>query len=397
MSCIRRSNVRLRISVPKDFDINSIQKCPIDSGCYFIPLEESASNEDPNMPFVVLQEKYFIAHLAGHEFKCEYSCRNRVLSKLYDYLAGWRPIRDQIASSNIDTKFGLDLIDGTLHNNEIPRIIFAREGLQFSGKVDNGTNNCIMENYTNLDLQNLAEITKSKHCNHDFFIVYLGPSEGEDLNRRTMCRSDRYMCCSTKTLETYEYETAIQSRVEKMLYEDVEACIKKWKDEDLALELKKPAKKTPNFRLVDIQGNPVEEDTDYILQLYDQPEDVIKDGDYGSMFYATYRLNRSEKIIVRYCIVDGIHYLTYHGKFLHADDTHGDELGYMEEEEKVPEKKNRVEFHVTENNTFKTAKWDTNIWLTFEKITLNHSSLKFDSKEEVMRWGKPLELTLTRV
>ncbi|KAI9280908.1 hypothetical protein BC943DRAFT_371525 [Umbelopsis sp. AD052] len=217
MSCFRRSNVRLRISVPKDFDINSIQKCPIDSGCDFIPLEDSAPNEDPNMPFVVLQEKYFIAHLAGHEFK------------------------------------------------------------------------------------------------------------------------------------------------------------------------------------LDIQGNPVEEDTDYILQLYDQPEDVIKDGDYGSMFYATYRLNRSEKIIVRYCIVDGIHYLTYHGKFLHADDTHGDELGYMEEEEKVPEKKNRVEFHVTENNTFKTAKWDTNIWLTFEKITLNHSSLKFDSKEEVMRWSKPLELTLTRV
>ncbi|KAI8576310.1 hypothetical protein K450DRAFT_283609 [Umbelopsis ramanniana AG] len=393
MSCFRRSNARLRILVPKDFDINSIQKCPIDSCCNFIPLDDDALKEEPDLPFVVLQQEYFIAHLTGRQFKCDYNCRNIVLSKLYGYRTAFLPYRAESAAKMIDNNFGLEIIHDTLHNNEIPRLIFAQEGLQFSNVVENGTN-CIMENYTSLDLQNLAEITKSKHCNHDFFIVYLGPSN--DSKHPNMCASHQYMCCSTKTLETYEYRTAIQSRVEKMLYEDVEACIKKWKAEDQALELKKPAKRTPNFRLVDIQGNPVEEDTDYLLQMYDQPEDVIKDGDYGSIFYATYRLNRSEKIVVRFCIIDGIHYLTYNGKFLQADDTNGDEIGYTEEEE-VPEKNYRLEFHVTENNTFKTAKWDKNIWLRFEKRTLNHSYLNFSEIEEVMRWGKPLELMLKRV
>jgi hypothetical protein len=197
-----------------------------------------------------------------------------------------------------------------------------------------------------------------------------------------------------ETLETLEYSSAMKPRIEKSLYEDVDACIKKWKAENQALEMKKPAKRTENFRLVDIQGNQVEEDTDYLLQMYDQPEDVLKPADYAELIYATYRLNRSSKIIVRYCIMDGVHYLTYNGKYLQMTDR--EELGYTEGDE-IPEKENRLEFHVTENNTFKTVQWDNTVWLTTKKQTLNYTHIHFDDDEEVVRWGKPLELMLSRV
>jgi hypothetical protein len=385
MSCSRRPTQCLRILVPKDFDVNSIQKCPIDFYCNFIPLDDDAANEEAKLPFVVLQRKYFIAHLAGREVKCDYNCRNRVLSYLYKVIVEYRYYIVPQGQKMIDNNFGIDLIHGTLYNNEPPHMVFTREGLRFSDKVDDDTN-CIMENYTTLDLQNFAEITKSKPCNHNFFVVYLGPTDDS---------SHRYMCCNMKTFETYEYGSAMKSRIEKMLHEDVDAGIRKWEAEDQALDLKKPAKRTPNFRLVDNQGNPVKEDTDYLLQMYDQPEDVLKDGDYASIFYATYRLNRSSKIVVRFCIIDGIHYLTYNGKFLQAVEDM-DEFGYTEEEE-IPEKEQRLEFHVTENNTFKTVKWDNTIWLTSKKKTLNFTSLIFDEDEDVVRWGKPLELMLNKI
>lgn len=263
--------------------------------------------------------------------------------------------------------------------------MFAREGLRISDDVDDDSN-CILETYTTLDLQNFAEITRSKTCNQNFFVIYLGQNDKEQ---------HQYMCCNMKTLETHEYSGAMKSRFEKSLYEDVDACIRKWKAEDQALEMKKPAKRTDNFRLVDIQGNPMEEDTDYLLQMYDQPEDVLKEGEFADLIYATYRLNRASKMIVRYCIMDGVHYLTYNGKYLTVSDR--GEFGYMEEEGQVPEKESRLEFHVTDNNTFKTVQWDETVWLTTKKETLNYTTIHFDENEEVVRWGKPLELMLSRV
>ena len=385
MSCFRRSKLRLSVLFPKDFDINSIQKCPIDSYCKFIPLDDDALNEEAKLPFVVLQENYFIAHLGDREVKCDYNCRNRILSYLYKFFTHYWHYDHSHGNKKIDNNFGIDLIDGTLQNNELPHLVFATEGLRISDDVDDDSN-CILETYTTLDLQNFAEITRSKTCNQNFFVIYLGP------NAETQ---HRYMCCNMKTLETHEYSGAMKSRIEKALYEDVDACIRKWKAEDQALEMKKPAKRASNFRLVDIQGNPAEEDTDYLLQMYDQPEDVLKDEEYVNLIYATYRLNRSSKIIVRYCIVDGVHYLTYNGKYLNISDK--EELGYMEVEDEVPEKESRLEFHVTENNTFKTVQWDKTVWLTARKQTLNYTTIHFDDDEEVVRWGTPLELMLSRV
>jgi hypothetical protein len=144
---------------------------------------------------------------------------------------------------------------------------------------------------------------------------------------------------------------------------------------------------------LDFDGHPVEENTDYYLQMYDQPEEVLKILHYRPVIYATYRLNRADKIVVRYAIVDGIHYLTRENKFLQVHDSNR-EIGFADE---IPEKENRLEFHVTENNTFRTVQWNKDIWLAFEKETFNYSSITFNEDDTIVRRAKRLELLLTRV
>ncbi|KAG2174433.1 hypothetical protein INT43_004456 [Umbelopsis isabellina] len=116
-----------------------------------------------------------------------------------------------------------------------------------------------------------------------------------------------------------------------------------------------PAERLPNFQLVHIDGNLVEEDVNYFLRMYDQPDDVLKVSDlldYDTL-YATYRLNLASRIIVRYSIIDGIHYLTHEKKKFQVNEEKGHEEVIFADE--IPAKQSRLEFHVTENNTFKMA------------------------------------------
>ncbi|KAJ2962538.1 hypothetical protein NQZ79_g2293 [Umbelopsis isabellina] len=164
-----------------------------------------------------------------------------------------------------------------------------------------------------------------------------------------------------------------------------------------ALSPNSTAERIPNYHLVDIEGKPVEEHVDYILEIYGQPDDVLKLDDlmeYETL-YATYRLNLADKIIVRYSIIDGIHFLTYGNHYFQVC-----EDGYCVEEvvfaEDLPDKKKTLEFHVTKNNTFKIAKWGTDSWLKFHKMSLNHSWLSLNVDEKVAKDLKPLELLLRK-
>ncbi|KAG2179428.1 hypothetical protein INT44_006274 [Umbelopsis vinacea] len=281
----------------------------------------------------------------------------------------------------VENNFGLDLIDGVVHNNELPHLIFSKGG--FTGFTWRRNTNAIMEHFTTVDIQKFAEIVKSKPCNHNFFVVHLGPKNYID---------HLYMCCNVKTLETFEYSSVTKSRIEKELIDNVDGCFANWKAEDEALKLTKPAKRVSNFHLVDSEGHPVEENTDYYLQMHDQPNDVLKLKRYQRTIYATYHLNHANKLPVRYSIIDGIHYLTCENYYLQVYD-HLGELGFKDT---IPEKENRIEFHTTENNTFNTVRWDDDIWLALEKETFNHSSVTFNDNEAIVRWDKPLELILKR-
>jgi hypothetical protein len=117
---------------------------------------------------------------------------------------------------------------------------------------------------------------------------------------------------------------------------------------------------------LDFEGHPVKENTDYYLCLYDRPDDVLKILHYQPVMYVTYHLNRADKIVVRYSIVDGIHYLTRESYFLQVHDDQA-EITFMD---KIPEKEKRIKFHVTENNTFKAVQWDKDIWLALQKEAL---------------------------
>jgi hypothetical protein len=382
----------LCVLYPNEFDIKSIQKCPIDFECKFAPLDDKENIDElgPTSPYVIFQKDYFIANIAGREIKCDYNCRNRVMSFMFVY-----PLTSDLVDDidAIDNNFGLDLINGIVHNNELPHMMFSNESLPALTKWYNKCyTNSIMEKYTSVDIQKFAEITKSKLCNHDAFLVHFAEENVQDRKRKSYF-NNRFLCCDMKTLETYEYSWEISDIIAKKLKDGIHGCIAKWKAEDEALKLRTHPKRTSDFHLLDSEGHPVEENTDYYLQMYDKSEDVLKILDYRPVIYATYRLNRADKIVVRYAIVHGIHYLTRGDQFLQVNENDS-ELVFADE---IPEKEKRLEFHVTENNTFKTVQWDKDIWLAFQKQSLNYSYVTFNDEEVVVRWGKPLELLLKRI
>lgn len=378
----------LCVLYPNDMDIKSIQKCPVDFECKFALLEdkENINELGPTTPYVVFQKDYFIAHIAGREIKCDYDCRNRVMSVLCAYQTGPDWVDDK---DSFDKNFGLHLINGIVHNNELPHMIFSNEALPPLAK---DYTNSIMEKYTSVDIQKFVQVTKSKLCNHDAFLVHLVEKNVEGRKRKYLS-DHRFLCCDIQTLETYEYSWDISDIIVKRLKDGIHGCIAKWKAEDEALKLRTSPKRTSGFHLLDFEGRPVEENTDYYLQMYDKSEDVLKMWDFQPVIYATYRLNRADKIVVRYSIVDGIHYLTREDQYLQVYED-GNELGFADE---IPEKEKRLEFHVTANNTFKIVQWDQGIWLTFKKQSLNCSYLHFNDHEAVVKWGKPLELLLKKV
>ncbi|KAI9289203.1 hypothetical protein BC943DRAFT_334494 [Umbelopsis sp. AD052] len=98
----------------------------------------------------------------------------------------------------------------------------------------------IIANYTTVDIPSFAEITKSKQCNDKFFI-------------------------KVKSLT--------------------------------------PLPKDPNFTLLDIEGNPVEEHTEYQLEMYDQDMDILNFFD-GKLSGTAFE-NQVEILAVKYSIVDG--------------------------------------------------------------------------------------------
>jgi hypothetical protein len=371
----------LVVLVSRDLDIRSLQKCLVDFNCRYIPLDDNPPRVGFPVKVFTFYKHYFVARVGDRELKCNYNCRNRVMSFPLGYPSLSREEKQELENRN----YGLDLIDGMLHNTQLPHLIFTN-GRAWRSPYDTNT---IMENYKTLDIQKFAEITKSKPCNQNFFLVYLGP---RNIDSRWNT-SFRFMFCNMKTLETYEYSHEIRSFVEKSLLEDPDTCIAKWKAEDEALQLKQYTEKTPDFRLLDIEGSPVEENTDYYIGLYDLPEALLKVNRYSKIYlniYTPYRLKHAHKMVVRYTVIDGIHYLTHENRFLQG---YVQKVGLVDQ---LPEKDMRLEFHVTENNTFKTVQWNKSIWLTLQKHTVNNSSIEFDHQEVTIRWGTPLELFLKR-
>ncbi|KAI8578856.1 hypothetical protein K450DRAFT_288875 [Umbelopsis ramanniana AG] len=250
--------------------------------------------------------------------------------------------------------------DGIYYNSAIPYLLFTNECIRGYASTDN----TIIANYTRVDIPKFAEIAKSKRCNEKFFDVYLG--------------NDDYICCNRQTLETYEYKSAIKYCVIRIL------C---GKSNDPFRQLIKPLpRKSSNFHLKDIEGHIVEENTDYYLELYDKDSDVLKIWD--NLLHSGYYLSRTERIIVQCSIVNGIHYLVYKNKYLHVADG-SDEITFTDQ---LPDRHQRLQFQVTEDNAFLILKWDQCNFLILEVITCSYGSVYFTTN-----YYSPLGLYLKRV
>jgi hypothetical protein len=329
------------VLVPKGFDLNSIEKCIVDYMCNFVTYQdEDAINSRIDTYFVVLHETYFTVHVGNQQSKFDYDCRNRVMRDAYLNQGHVQPLR-------------LNTIDDAFHNIEPPYLLFANENMRWDSVEDN----TIMANYNKVDILKFAEIAKSKACNDKFFVVYLG--------------DDRYICCNTQTLETYEYTSIAKSRIIRMLYEKSDDPFQKLKSEYDQLKAIEPVPRCSNFPLKDIEGHTLEENTDYCLELYDADSDILRFMD--NQLSSTHYLNQVKQVIVQYSIVNGIHHLVFENKYLHVADG-DDEITLTGQ---PPDQHHSLEFQMTEENTFFIVRWGQSKFLALEDITYSYGSVNF--------------------
>ncbi|KAG2179425.1 hypothetical protein INT44_006271 [Umbelopsis vinacea] len=355
----------MNVLYPEDFDLTSIEKCLMDFDCNFIPYEDDKEiNSRIGTNFIVLQETCFIAHVsnsppnAGNKlFKCNYNCRNLVMKSLYSNQ--WEHFYDLF----------LETIDGVIHNTSPPYLLFTKEFI----KSYSSDYNTIITNYTIVDIPKFVDIAKSKPCNDRFFVVYLGDY--------------RYICCNMQTLETYEYPSVIKYRIIEILCVKSDDPFVQLKSEYEQLKIIKPLPTTfSDFQLKDIEGQPILENIDYRLEMYDTDEDVLDM--YDSEIYATYYKNQVDAMVVQCSIIDGISYLVRKNRYLHI--ANGEDT--MSFTNQIPAKHQRLQFLATEKNTFKTVQWNQFNYLTAFIATTNYTQLALQAGK-----GDHLELYLKRL
>jgi len=354
------------ILIPKGFAIDSIEKCMMDYDCNFIEYDdEEAISSRLGSSFIVLKETYFIAHYHHQQVKCDYNCRNRIMKEL---IAG---------HGRVGESHHLEKVNDVIRGKKSPYMLFTNECIRDSRTEDDS----IIANYTTVDIYSdiprLAEIVKSKQCYQKFFTVYLG--------------NDQYLFFSTQPLEGGQYNQFNKYHVIDTLYGDSEdpwAQLESDCEKQIPIE---PLPKLPNFKLMDIEGNPVEENTKYQLEMYDKDMDILNF--YNDRLSATACDNLVKPLVVKYSIVAGIHYLTYKNKYLHVADGSAE----ISLTDKLPSKHQRTFFGPMEENTFAIFKWNQRVFLNFETLKHSYSHLEFREESAYTNTGELLELYLKRV
>ncbi|KAI8582055.1 hypothetical protein K450DRAFT_285315 [Umbelopsis ramanniana AG] len=348
---------------PKGFVIGSIEKCMMDYDCKFIEYDdEEAINSRLGSSFIVLEQTHFIAHYPNKQVKCDYNCRNRIMKDLLSD-DPW-----------VSESYLVEKIDDVIRSKSPPYLLFTNECLRDSSAEDGS----IIANYITVDIPRFAEITRSKQCNDKFFMVNLG--------------DDQHLCCNIQTLETYKYHSCVRYSVLDLISGGSEEGFNQLHSKYDNVKMLTPIPKNPSFKLFDIEGNSAEENREYQLEMYDQDMDALNFFD-GKISATTY-YNQVEVLVVKYSIVDGIHYLTYDNKYLHVADG-SDEISLTDQ---IPNKHQRLYFVPTEDNAFIVFKWNSITFLTLEVFTNSYSSCSF--KEEGIftnRSAGTLEFFLKRV
>ncbi|CAO3693196.1 unnamed protein product [Umbelopsis ramanniana] len=287
------------ILIPKGFAIDSIEKCMMDYDCNFNEYDdEEAISSRLGSTFIVLKESYFMAHYQDQQVKCDYNCRNRIMKEL---IAG---------NGRVGESDHLEKVNDVLRGKKPPYLLFTNECIRDSRAEDDS----IIADYTTediySDIDRLLEIVKSKQCYQKFFVVYLGDNQH---------RCNQYFFFHTQHLYGMECGEFNKCHVIDTFYGDSEDPMAQLESDCQKQIPMEPLPKLPTFKLMDIEGNPVEENTEYQLEMYDQDMDLLNFYNDGELS-ATARDNLEKPLVVKYSIIDGIHYLTYKNKYLHVAD-----------------------------------------------------------------------------
>ncbi|KAI8574891.1 hypothetical protein K450DRAFT_264164 [Umbelopsis ramanniana AG] len=205
---------------------------------------------------------------------------------------------------------------------------------------------------------------------------------------------DQHLCCNIQTLETYKYHSCVRHAVLELISGGSKEGFTQLHSKYDYLKTFIPIPEDPNFKLIkvfDIEGNPVEEKTEYQLEMYDQDMDILNF--YDGKLYGTAHDNQVEVLVVKFSIVDDIHYLMYKNKYLHVADG-SDEISLTD---RLPTKQQRLLFIPTEDNTFLIFKWTSPVYLTFETLTNRYSAVRFEEEGFIRLSGDLLHLFLKRV
>ena len=375
---------------PNGFDLDSIDKCFADVTAQFIFVEDldSEIKKREGQHFFVLHKEYFTVYTRHYRegIKCGYQSRNMVMAHNHSFWHQYNLMHpDRYERLKKD---GLQLqvikVDDLFIWKELPLMYFVSK--KDIGKINgNGTeDNTIVEYFDELNIEEFAATLKSKiNVVEHVFVVYLG--------------NHMYQCFNTDDITVnYKYSVRLKYRVVDMVRKDVNSIKELIKEDEELPKKKAKTERDANFKLVDINGNEIDENKKYFLKVR-QTEEWSND-EHDALYFFESQLEgclSSSDLEVSCEIADGISYILCGDQYLHATDESGmDTIGGSSE---VPNKFDRLQFHLTTNNMFKITRWNNHVYALLYWVKASVGVIKFDDSEETVRWDTPTEFYLEKI
>jgi hypothetical protein len=225
----------------------SYQKCVMDYRYKIV-------DEPTQSRYIVLENDYFTLNTETiKNVKFDYECRNYIMCELNRKCSEW------YYTKMIDCCFENDfeLKNGVFHNKRKPYMFFTNK---YVPDLDHLAINSIMENYNDINIDNMISIVASKKCHQDFFIIYNGKG--------------KYISCNVHTQHLNYFEEEDKDLVTEKLYEDPNLVIEIRKHQPIAIV---DIKEDVNYR--------ISTDTGEILTTYfDEVAATVEGNDFVVQF-----------------------------------------------------------------------------------------------------------------
>ncbi|KAI8574907.1 hypothetical protein K450DRAFT_264143 [Umbelopsis ramanniana AG] len=157
--------------------------------------------------YIVLENDYFTLNTENiKNVKFDYECRNYIMCELS------RKCPERYYMKMIDCCFedDFEFKDGIFYNKRKPYMFFTNN---YVPDLNNIAINSIMENYDDINIDNMISIVASKKCHQDFFIINNGKG--------------KYTSCNMHTRHLNYFEEEDKDMIIEELYENPDFVIKK--------------------------------------------------------------------------------------------------------------------------------------------------------------------------